>query len=244
MNGNGCDILAISTHPDDVELAAGGSIILAARRGLSVVIADLTDGGAASLGSPEQRRAEAAEAQRRLGAIRRIQIGLPDTRVGADAGQAEGLVVQIRALRPRIMLIPFGSDRHPDHAAAAALCQRAAFLARLARHGEGPPHAVDQLIAYEGHHPMAPSFVVDVSDVWEDRMEAVAAYRSQFWSDGPSGTALSGGDFLRFIEARAICHGALIGARYGEAFRTEGPLAATGLESILPATSSRYRRFL
>lgn len=239
------DILAFSTHPDDVELACGGTLILAARAGLGVGLADLTAGEAATRGTPDLRRAEAEEAARRLGVTWRTCLGLPDGRVGETPDQADAIVRIIRTARPRIVLLPYPQDRHPDHAAAARLIERAAFLARLrGRPGESP-HAVGRLLHYCGHHPFAPSVVVDVSAVWAQRMHALAAHASQFGAAGGAPTALSGGDFLRYVEARAVCHGALIGAAHGEGFAMAGPVALAGLDALLaPATPSGYRNFL
>lgn len=244
------DLLALSTHPDDVELACGGTLILAVRAGLKVAIADLTAGEAATRGTPAIRRAEAAEAARRLGIDWRTCLGLPDGQVGETPGQVEAIVDLLRSARPRILLAPYRQDRHPDHAAASRLAERAVFLARLAnRGGEGAPHAVGRVLHYCGHHPFAPTVVVDVTAVWAQRMHALAAHASQFGpgvgaDDGPQ-TALSGGAFLRFVEARAVCHGALVGAGYGEGFAMAGPVGLAGLDSLLgPGDTSAYRNFL
>ncbi|BBK41831.1 bacillithiol biosynthesis deacetylase BshB1 [Allostella vacuolata] len=237
------DILAVSPHPDDVELACGGTLILAVRQGLSVAIADLTAGEAATRGTPEIRRAEAAEAARRLGIAQRVCLDLPDSRVGETPGQVEPVVALIRAARPRILLLPYPQDRHPDHAAAARLVERAAFLARLARHGSGRPHAVERLLHYCGHHPATPSVVIDVSAVWAERMHALRAHASQFEAGDGAATALNDGSFLRFVEARAVCHGALIGAAYGEGFMLAGPVGLDGLGPLLRDRPATYGNF-
>ncbi|MGE0715600.1 MAG: bacillithiol biosynthesis deacetylase BshB1 [Alphaproteobacteria bacterium] len=235
------DILAVSTHPDDVELACGGTLILALQQGLAVAIADLTAGEAATRGTPDIRRAEAAEAARRLGVGQRICLGLPDTRVGTDPGHEDAVVEVIRTLRPRILLAPWPEDRHPDHAAGGRLVERAAFLARIAGRGTGTPHPVGRLLRYPGHHPFMPSVVVDVTAVWPRRMHALAAHASQFDPASGAATALADGSFLRFVEARAICHGAMIGAAYGEGFALAGPARVERLDSLLP--SGAYGNF-
>lgn len=244
MTDQHLDILAIAPHPDDAEIACGGSLALARQKGLGVAILDLTRGEASSRGDPLRRRREAEEAALRLGGIHRYGLDLPDTRLGTEPGHAEAIVPLLRRLRPRILLIPDGVDRHPDHAAASALARRAVFLAGLARHGDGLPHRVDMVAAYAIHHPVTPSFVIDVSAVWPQRMHALAAYASQFGDGEGPATPLQGGDFLRAIEARAISHGALIGARYGEAFRLDGPVGLAGLEALLQPRTSAYRMVL
>lgn len=244
MNEDFCDILAVSTHPDDVELACGGSLILAARQGLRVVIQDLTRGEASSCGTPIIRQAEAAEAAHRLCVLRRQPLALRDTQLGQDIREADPLVAVIRALRPRLVLGPAGSDRHPDHVAACAIVRRALFLAGLATHGTGERHRVETFASYPGHHPITPSFVVDVTSVWQERMDALAAYASQFQRQGGAETFLNGGDFLRCVEARAIMYGAMIGSRYGEAYQLDGPMGVAGLEHLLIAQTSTYKSFL
>lgn len=233
------DLLAISTHPDDVELGCGGTLILAARRGLRVGIADLSRGEAATRGTPAVRAREAVAAAALLGVVARTCLDLPDTRIGMEAGQVDAVVALIRAARPRILLAPYPEDRHPDHAAAARLVERAAFLARLGGQGAGQPHAIAHLVRYAGHHPFQPGFVVDVSAVWPQRMRAVLAHASQFAGGDDPPTALAGGDFLRFVEARAVCHGALIGVAHGEGFVMAGPVGLAGLDALVPPAGYR-----
>ena len=239
------DILAIGAHPDDVEIGCGGSLILAVRNGLQVGIADLSAGEAATRGTPEVREREAAEAARRLGIAERTCLGLPDTRIGETPEQIEAVVALLRAARPRILLLPYPQDRHPDHAAAARLIERAAFLARLKGQGSAKPHAVGRMLHYGGHHPFAPSVVIDVSAVWPQRMHALLAHASQFEPDPAAPTALSDGSFLRFVEARAICLGAMIGAAHGEGFAMAGPVGLAGLDLLLPSDARRgYGNFV
>ncbi len=240
------DILAIGAHPDDVELACGGSLMLAVQAGLKVAVLDLTAGEMATRGAPHIRAAEAAEAARLLGVVRLAPLGLADTGLGQGPDEAEALVAVLRQVRPRLVLGPVGPDRHPDHTAAATIVRRAVFLAGLPRHGTGESHRIAAFAAYPGHHPVAPGFVIDVTAVWEGRMAALRSYASQFGPVGGGGgdTALSGGDFLRAVEARAIHYGSMIGARYGEGFVLDGPVALGGLGALLGGRSSAYRCFL
>lgn len=140
------------------------------------------------------------------------------------------------------MLAPYWEDRHPDHAAAGQLVRQACFLAGVGRVGSGSPHRPEWVYYYMLHQPFEPSFVVDVSTVWERRMAAVLAYRSQFLAEeDESPTALSRPDFKRFLEARAIYFGAMIGAAYGEAFYLPGPLPLRqmpGLSGAPPAAGA------
>lgn len=223
------DILIFSPHPDDAEIGCAGSIILAVHQGLSVVIADLTEGELASRGTPEDRREERREATALLGVCRRISLNLPDTRVGEEFSHRLALIDVIRATRPRLVLTPYGEDKHPDHAATGRLVREAAFLAGVEKLGTGKIHRPKRLFHYMIHHPFTPSFVVDISSVWSRKIEVLTAYRSQLdYSGSGVQTALSKPEFMEFIEAKARWFGAMIGARYGEAFYSSAPVALEG----------------
>lgn len=218
------DILAFAPHPDDAELGCGGSLILAASQGLRVAVADLSAGEKSSRGTLADRDREKQQAAQLLGLSARFCLGLPDTDIGADPAHRTPLIELIRALRPRLVLAPYWDDRHPDHAAAGQLVRQACFLAGVGRVALGQPHRPEWLYFYMLHQPFEPSFVVDVSAVWERKMAAVRAYASQFQAArAEATTALSRPDFRRFLEARAIYFGAMIGAAYGEAFYLPGP---------------------
>lgn len=219
------DILAFSPHPDDVELGCGGSLILAADSGLRVMVVDLTVGEMSSRGTPAQRADEAKTATRLLGVSARLSLGLPDTKIGAEPEHRAAVIELIRETEPRLVLAPFQEDRHPDHRAASNLIREACFYAGVSKMGSGEPYRPSQLFFYMIHSPFDPSFIINVTPVWEQRMAAVRAYQSQFQAetDGPA-TALSQPEFLRAVEARAIWFGAMIGAAYGEPFFSTGPV--------------------
>jgi bacillithiol biosynthesis deacetylase BshB1 len=233
------DILAFSPHPDDAEVGCGGSLILAVDGGLKVAIADLSAGEMSTQGSPEQRQREKEEAADRLGLCARLSVGLPDSQIGTDPAHRLPLIQLIRETRPRVVLAPYERDRHPDHEAASKLVKEACFLAGVSKVGTGLPHRPERIYYYMIHRPFSPSLVVDISSVWDRKMAAVAAYQSQFQSDGSEfQTAISQPEFLRFIEARAIVFGAMIGAAYGEAFYLPGPVPLgelPGLTGTAPA---------
>ena len=227
------DILAFSPHPDDAELGCGGSLILAADAGLRVAIADLSEGEMASRGTAEQREREKQKATDLLGLCTRLSVGLPDTEIGTDPAHRLPVIQLVRETRPRIVLAPYWKDRHPDHAAAGKLVQEACFFAGVSKVGEGQPHRAERVYYYMLHHPFTPSFVVDISSVWERKMAVVVAYRSQVQSEsGGVETALSRPEYMRFIKARAIYYGAMIGAGYGEPFYSPGPVPLRGLPGL------------
>ena len=224
------EVLAFSAHPDDAEIGCGGALALAARRGLRVGVVYLTDGERATRGTPAGRATERGGATRTLGLSERIALGLPDGELGPSR-QAVALVIEvIRDTRPRIVLAPNGVDRHPDHEAAGRLVRQGCFEAGLGSVGSGASHRPLHQFSYMAHSPFDPSFVVDISAVWEQKREAVACYRSQFSPDGGGpATALSGGGFLKLLEVRARWFGAMIGGRHGEPYLCRGPVPLSGL---------------
>lgn len=227
------DILALSPHPDDAEIGCGGLLLLAARQGLSTAIVDLTEGERASRGTPGLRRQEKALAAERLGLATRQGLGLPDSELGRDPAHEAALVACLRRLRPRLVLAPVAEHRHPDHAEAARLAQRAAFFAGVAKVGDGAPHRVERLLSYAIHQPVAPSLVVDVSSVWAEQQQVLAAYASQFAAGDAPATSIGDGSFLQALEARARFYGAMINARYGEPYVSAAPLAVHEAASLL-----------
>ena len=219
------DILTFAPHPDDAELGCGGSLIRAVDQRLRVAVADLTIGEMGSRGTPENRESERQHAAELIGLQARYALGLPDSQIGASPSQRTPVIELIRQTRPRIVLIPYGQDRHPDHAAASQLVTNACFFAGVRKVGEGQPHRPEHIYYYSLHSPFPPSFVIDVSSTCARKMAAVRAYKSQFQhNNGDVETALSSPNFMRTLEARAVWFGAMIGVGYGEAFYSPGPV--------------------
>lgn len=229
-----CDILAFGAHPDDVELGCGGMLILAAQERLRTVVADLSAGEMSTRGSLEQRQVEKTKAAAQMSVRERLMLGLPDSAIGADYSHREPIVEAIRRFRPHTVLAPFPEDRHPDHSAAGILVRDACFLAGVARYGQGAAYRPPQLLYYMIHHPFTPTFVLDISGVFAQKMAAIRAYESQFLDDsaGPE-SAISSPGFLKTIEARSVWYGAMIGAPYGEPFARTGPLRVSSVSDVL-----------
>lgn len=222
------EILAIGPHPDDIELGTAGLLALERRRGHSIGLIDLSRGEMGSRGNAEIRAREATEAARRLGAHFRLNLGLPDTRIQDDPAAARRLAVWIRQARPALVLAPYPVDRHPDHAAAGLLVQRAVLYAGLRRLDlEEAHHVVRTLLFYPINELVErPSFCVDVTEVWEEKVAALEAHASQV---GETGLEIDRrffghGGFLEAMEGRAVQYGRMIGARYAEAYLTRDPL--------------------
>jgi bacillithiol biosynthesis deacetylase BshB1 len=224
------EVLAFSAHPDDAEIGCGGALAIAARRGLRVGVADLTEGERASRGTRASRATERGAATRTLQLSERIALGLPDGEIGRSREAVAMVVEVIRDTRPRTVLAPNAVDRHPDHEAAARLVRQGCFAAGVGSIGSGALHRPAHQFSYMAHSPFDPSFVVDISEVWDKKKAAVACYRSQFCPDGGGpATALFDGDFLELLEVRARWFGAMIGARQGEPYLCRGPVPLPGL---------------
>lgn len=235
------DVLAVAAHPDDVELNAGGLLCLLAKAGYRTGILDLTKGELGSRGTPDKRAREAAAAGRILGLSYRENLGMPDGDIALTLKNRLRLVEVLRSTRPHMVLVHPLACRHPDHARAARLTIEACHgsgLPKLRTHQdrEMPPWRPRHLLHYAEVLPMEPTFVVDVTQTWEQRMRAVRAFGSQFHDpeqEGPE-TFISDPAFLRWIEARAVSLGFSIGAGYGEAFRYRGALGVVDPTLLFP----------
>lgn len=240
---SGLDILAFAAHPDDAEIGCGGSLALAVEAGRRVAVADLTMAEGSTRGNPVLRQKEVQAASEQLGLAERYNLGLPDTKLGSDLDQRDPVIQLIRETRPKVVLAPYWVDRHPDHEAAGRLIKQAFFYAGVSSVGKGEAYRPERLYYYLLHHPFEPSFVINISSTWRRKMAAIGAFASQFTpaTDGEK-TGISRPDFLRFIEARAIYFGALIGAGYGEAFFAQGPISLQTFPELAGRASDSHDR--
>ncbi len=223
----GLDCLVIAPHPDDAEVAVAGTILRLAGSGHAVGILDLTAGESGSRGDVQTRALETAAASKILGVTVRENLGLPDALLENTPEARLGVAEVIRRHRPKLVLAPYPEDRHPDHTRAGLIAREAAFLAGLANlQMGGNPHRPSFLAHYMLSWDFPPTFVVDISDVWERKLEAIRAYPSQFAPAATGNqTVLNHPEFAGRIEARFRYFGSLIGARYGEPFWARTPLA-------------------
>lgn len=235
------DILAIAAHRDDVELTCGGSLIKAARQGYSTAILDLTQGEMGTRGSAELRAAEASRAAAVLGVAARENLDLPDAAIANDRPTREALVSRIRRFRPRVVIAPaFHGGRHPDHIVTAQLVRDACFLAGLAKYvpdvPKHRPHKVLHVMSYRQDF-VKPTFVVDISDEFAQKMEAVRCYASQFEGATQAGEVYpTGAPLYEVIEQQAASYGALIRRRYGEPYFTTETMRVDDLTALEVAT--------
>ena len=226
MNVEPVDVLAFSPHPDDAELGCGGTLASLSPRGLSFGIVDLTRGEMATRGTPEIRAREAREAARILGSSFRETLDLGDGGLRTDRAAELQVVEAVRRARPRVVLAPLPTDRHPDHARAGRLVPEAAWYAGLAKLETSlPPHRPDQVLYYATYVLVMPTFLVDVSATFATKVAALRAYRSQFHdpNSGEPETYVSSKGFFEGIEARARALGRIANVEYAEGFVSNAP---------------------
>lgn len=234
------DVLVVAAHPDDAEICVGGTLLQLVRAGNRVGILDATRGEMGTRGSQADRDAETAAATERLGLAWRGNLGLPDSRVVATVAARETLARHLRELAPQIVLTQHTEDLHPDHAATGRLVREAWYLSGLhrvaERDGGGPARRPRFLFHYMGHVPFEPTLVVDVTDVWADKLEVIRCYASQLAprDGGDRGQhLLFGADILARAEIRARYWGERIASGYGEPLLHHGPLPTGDLTSLL-----------
>jgi bacillithiol biosynthesis deacetylase BshB1 len=228
------DILAFGAHPDDVELGAAGTLVRAAREGRTTGIITLTRGEMSTRGTVAARVVEFDAASAVLGLSHHEMLSLPDGRLTADDDSRTAVIREIREHKPRIVLLPHGEDRHPDHPATSRIVQEAAFLAGLRKIDTGQePHKPAALIYYMAAWEFEPSFIVDVSGVIEEKRRALEAYGTQLHmeskpEDEPP-TFVSSQHYMDMLFARMAHYGHLIGRAWGEPFRITGYLEVKDL---------------
>jgi bacillithiol biosynthesis deacetylase BshB1 len=217
------DLLCIAAHRDDAELLVGGTLAKTAAQGYRVGILDLTMGERGTEGSAELRGREADAAAKVLGVAARRNAGLPDAGL-VNTPETRALVAGfVRAFRPRVVILPYSAGRHPDHRVASQLAYDACFLAGIGKFpapGEAHrPHKLLYALTYR-EDPVKPSFVVDVTDFIEAKLEAVRCYASQFDGKTWGGEVFPGGDRPLYDQVRmhAARYGSLIRTAYGEPF--------------------------
>lgn len=225
------DLLAIGSHPDDVELCCGGTLAKAATLGYKTGILDLTQGELGTRGNEAIRNKEAKAAASILGCVRE-NLQLPDGNIEVNQKNILKLIQIYRKYRPRIILIPHFGERHPDHVHSHHLCREAWYYAGLRKiqtklNGtRQEPWRPNNYFNYMQWQEFEPSCIVDISDVYEKRLRAILAHKSQFFdpkSKEPK-TLLAEKSFLDYVEARAITFGFKIGVKYGEPFYSVEPI--------------------
>lgn len=222
------DILAFAAHPDDIELSCSGTLAKHIHHGKKVAIVDLTQGELGSNGSAETRIIEAQNSSQILGINHRENLNLGDGFFEINPESILKVIQMIRKYQPEIVLANSPKDRHPDHARGAQLIERAFFLSGLIKiksdiAGIAQKHyRAKALYHYIQDDYLDPDFVVDMSAFFDQKMECIAAFESQFFSknkkEGQVNTPISSENFYHFLEARCRDFGRIIQCKYAEGF--------------------------
>lgn len=217
------DVLAVFSHPDDAELTVAGTLLKLKSLGYHTGVLDMTRGEMGTRGTPEIRAGEAQAAARLLKLDIRLNLDQPDGHVWPTEQARQAVVRVLRKHKPKVVLTSHWDDPHPDHTNTCRIVREAARLASMRRYDEEAGLAAVQVpaLAHAVYSRLVvPSFVVDVSEFLDDKMRAIRAHASQFYtsdSDEPE-TRISSQGFLQQIEWRMRYYGSLIGATAGEAF--------------------------
>lgn len=232
------DALVIAPHPDDAELGAGGLILKLQQEGKRVGVLDLTSGEPTPHGSLETRAAETAAATKALGLAWREDLGLTNRQLEPTLENRAKLANIFRREKPRWLFAPYWEDAHPDHTAATKLVEDARFWAKLTKCDEpgqpdltSEPHHPERVYYYYCVHlklAPQPAFVLDISDVWEQKLAAIACYQSQFVTGRPTSPS-----FLDRLHDEAAYWGKSIGTVYGEPIATREPLGLGSLGGLV-----------
>jgi N-acetylglucosamine malate deacetylase 1 len=238
------DILAIGVHPDDVELGCSGTLMNEIKRGKKVGIVDLTQGELGTRGTIETRYQESANAAMIIGAAVRENLKMRDGFFRNDEAHQLQVIETIRKYQPEIIIGNILSDRHPDHGRAGHLINDACFLSGLAKIETKDKNGSIQekwrpkyFLQYMQDWYHEPDLLIDISEVFEQRMKAIEAYTTQFHtSAGDSGgpqTYISNPDFLDSVIARARMLGKRIGVKFAEGFISEKMIGIKNLDSLI-----------
>ena len=235
------DLLAIVAHPDDVELSFGGTLLVHQKKGYKTGILDLTKGELGTRGTPEIRAQESAEASKVLKLSVRDNLGLEDGFFQNDKATQLRLVEKIRAYKPRIVITNTVYDRHPDHGRSAQLVETSCFIAGLTQvktsiNGvEQEAFRPEKLYYSIQSISREPDLLVDISEVMEERQQAMMCFKSQFYdpnSEEPE-TYISSNGFMEMIKARAREFGQRIGVDYAEGFNVKHFLGVKDLFDLV-----------
>ena len=238
------DVLAFGVHPDDVELSCSGVLLVEKKNRKNTGIIDLTAGELGTRGTAETRKAEAAEAAKIMEVDVRENLLMADGFFKNDEAHQLKIVTTIRRYRPEIILCNAPEDRHPDHGRSSPLVSDAAFLSGLKK-----IEAVFDGKTLEAWRPkyvfkyiqdrmLNPDFVIDITNVFDQKIEAIKAYRTQFYSQEPAGTNeqqtyISTPDFLDSVIYRHKWFGKMIGVKYAEGFISEKMIGLKNFDAFI-----------
>lgn len=215
------DILVFGAHPDDMELGCGGTVVKLVTEGKNVGIIDLTRGELGTRGTAKSRDKECENATKILGITMRENMDFKDGFFENNEANKLALIKKIREYKPKIVIANAPSDRHPDHGRASQIVLDACFLSGLEKVGTKQkvwrPKAIYHYIQFNN---LKPDFVIDISAHLDKKLEAVEAYKTQFYDakSKETETIISKKGFLESVKYRAQDLGRLSNCEYAEGF--------------------------
>lgn len=223
------DVVVFAAHPDDAELSMGGTLAKLTKQNYKVGIVDLTKGELGTRGNEQTRKKEAALADKILNVSVRINLGIPDGDIKRTKENLMIVIREIRKFKPKIIFAPYFNDRHPDHHDTSVLVKEAMFSTGLPKvktfsnHTEQKAYRPQKLFYYMQTYTFEPTFIIDISDSFEQKMESVRAFKTQFFdpSSKEPETFISRPEFFNYLIARSQFYGFQIGKHYGEPFYSE-----------------------
>ena len=225
------DFIVFAAHPDDAELSMGGTIAKLAKSGMKVGIVDLTGGELGTRGTKLTRKKEAQNADKILNITVRENLEIKDGHVSANEENTLKVIMTIRKYQPEIIFAPYFNDRHPDHIEASKLIKRAMFFSGLPKiktlvnSKQQKAYRPKKIFYFMQTYEFVPSFIVDITETFETKMQATLAYQTQFFNEKTKSkepeTFISNPEFIKYLEARAKTFGFKIGKPYGEPFFSE-----------------------
>ena len=235
------DLLVIAVHPDDAELSCGGILLTEKNNGKTTGVVDLTQGELGTRGTIETRKLEAEAAAKILRLDVRENLQMADGFFTNDEAHQRKVITSIRKYRPDILFCNAPSDRHPDHGRSAQLVEDASFLSGLVKIETSvdgklqEPWRPKYVFNFIQDRYLAPNFVIDISDVMEQKLEAIKAYGTQFNSPNLNEpqTYISTPDFLDSIIYRSKMMGKMIGVKYAEGFISSKMIGFSNFDAFI-----------
>jgi len=221
------DVLCMMAHPDDSEILAGGTLIKLKDQGYTVGIVDFTRGEMGTRGDAGTRENEANCAAEIMGVDTRLNLGLPDARLENTIENREKVVDAIRTYRPHLVITHDMNNRNPDHTHTANLVRESCFTAGLVKYISGrEPHRPNKILYCMEYYEFKPSFLIDITDQYERKMQAISCYKTQTYNPDFEGnpTYIASDRFAREMDSRFRYYGSRIHKDYAEAFRMDTPI--------------------
>jgi bacillithiol biosynthesis deacetylase BshB1 len=236
------DILAFGIHPDDIELSCSGTLLKHIEMGYSVGLCDLTAGELGTRGNAQLRKQEAIDAQIKMGAKFRVNLGMPDGFTQWNKENIIAIAKIIRQSKPKIVLANAIEDRHPDHGRGAKLVSDACFYSGLSKIEifDDKGNNLDRWRPQSVYHYIQDrnipyDLLFDISGVFDQKMELILSFKSQFYTGYEKGiqTPISGKNFMDFMESKNRSYGRDLNVEYAEAYTTNRDIGVKNLFDLL-----------